>query len=401
MRILFTGAAPWVNSGYGKPYRYLVPRLTRMGHNLALACYFGFRGATSQTTVKGAPLQLYSQARACFFNDIIEFHYGSWDADVCISLQDVWTLEGWGQKGMNWCPRFPIDTHPVSEPILEAIEGCHTPIALTRWGQKELQERGFPHAEYIPHGVDLSIYRPSPQAAAREACGFPQDVFIAGMVAANASAPSRKSFPEVLQAWQRWRDAGNDGLLYLHTTLSPKRESGMDFPRILATMGLDWSTVDDPDEKRRQRASVLFPSQHKMWCGAYDDEELATLYNSLDVLLSPSMAEGFGIPIVEAQGCGIPVVTLKTTSMPELTFSGKCLDPVQPYWEPQGGWRGVAPVSGIQESLEWASDVLRSPKGRQHYSEKARVGAEPYDFDRVIDVYWKPFLERLEEELSD
>ena len=32
MRILFTGAAYWVNSGYGKPIRNIVPMLVDAGH---------------------------------------------------------------------------------------------------------------------------------------------------------------------------------------------------------------------------------------------------------------------------------------------------------------------------------------------------------------------------------
>jgi glycosyltransferase involved in cell wall biosynthesis len=48
------------------------------------------------------------------------------------------------------------------------------------------------------------------------------------------------------------------------------------------------------------------------------DEELAAVYSGATAFLFPSLAEGFGIPPLEAMQCGIPVVASNTTSMPEV-----------------------------------------------------------------------------------
>jgi len=45
---------------------------------------------------------------------------------------------------------------------------------------------------------------------------------------------------------------------------------------------------------------------------------LVDLYNAADVLLSPSLYEGFGITLLEAMACGTPVVTSNVTSLPEV-----------------------------------------------------------------------------------
>jgi glycosyltransferase involved in cell wall biosynthesis len=42
-------------------------------------------------------------------------------------------------------------------------------------------------------------------------------------------------------------------------------------------------------------------------------------------LVFPSLYEGFGIPILEAQGLGCPVVTSSLSSMPEVVGSGGIL----------------------------------------------------------------------------
>jgi len=48
------------------------------------------------------------------------------------------------------------------------------------------------------------------------------------------------------------------------------------------------------------------------------DEELRQAYRDADALLFPSLAEGFGMPILEAQACGRPVITSDRSSMPEV-----------------------------------------------------------------------------------
>ncbi|MCL4558206.1 MAG: glycosyltransferase family 4 protein [Deltaproteobacteria bacterium] len=48
-----------------------------------------------------------------------------------------------------------------------------------------------------------------------------------------------------------------------------------------------------------------------------EQEELISLYNGAEVFLFPSLAEGFGLPVLEAMACGTPVVTSRLSAMPE------------------------------------------------------------------------------------
>jgi glycosyltransferase involved in cell wall biosynthesis len=48
------------------------------------------------------------------------------------------------------------------------------------------------------------------------------------------------------------------------------------------------------------------------------NDQLAALYNSVDILLFPSLYEGFGWPPLEAMACGIPVVASNAASLPEV-----------------------------------------------------------------------------------
>jgi glycosyltransferase involved in cell wall biosynthesis len=51
-------------------------------------------------------------------------------------------------------------------------------------------------------------------------------------------------------------------------------------------------------------------------------ERLVRIYNSVDCLVFPSLIEGFGLPIIEAQACHCPVITSNLSSMPEVAGNG-------------------------------------------------------------------------------
>ncbi|MEM9978628.1 MAG: glycosyltransferase family 1 protein [Cyanobacteria bacterium P01_D01_bin.2] len=50
-----------------------------------------------------------------------------------------------------------------------------------------------------------------------------------------------------------------------------------------------------------------------------DKATLVQLYNAADVLVAPSLYEGFGITILEAMACGIPAIASNVSSLPEIS----------------------------------------------------------------------------------
>ncbi len=63
--------------------------------------------------------------------------------------------------------------------------------------------------------------------------------------------------------------------------------------------------------------------------GYVADEDMPVLYSNAIALIFPSLFEGFGLPILEAQACGCPVLTSNISSMPEVAGKGAIL--VNPY----------------------------------------------------------------------
>ena len=63
--------------------------------------------------------------------------------------------------------------------------------------------------------------------------------------------------------------------------------------------------------------------------GSPDTARLIQIYNAADVLLAPSLYEGFGLTIVEAMACGTPVITSNASSLPEVVDDAAILvDPL-------------------------------------------------------------------------
>ncbi|MFZ2538174.1 MAG: glycosyltransferase family 1 protein [Oscillospiraceae bacterium] len=77
-------------------------------------------------------------------------------------------------------------------------------------------------------------------------------------------------------------------------------------PHKLVIIGKQWNNKDFSNDK-----DIIFT-------GFADTEDLPHLYSEADVFVFPSLYEGFGMPILEAQACGTPVVTSNVSSMPEV-----------------------------------------------------------------------------------
>lgn len=88
-----------------------------------------------------------------------------------------------------------------------------------------------------------------------------------------------------------------------------------DYNLVLAG-GKGWSyeEVYDLVRSRGLQHRVLFP-------GFVADEDLSALYSSADVMVFPSLYEGFGLPVLESMACGVPVLASNISCLPEVAGS--------------------------------------------------------------------------------
>jgi glycosyltransferase involved in cell wall biosynthesis len=79
------------------------------------------------------------------------------------------------------------------------------------------------------------------------------------------------------------------------------------------------------------------------------DLDMPALYSAADLFVFPTLYEGFGLPIIEAQLCGTPVLTSNISAMPEVGGEGALY--VSPY--------DVAAIADYMEKV-LADNTLRS-----------------------------------------
>jgi glycosyltransferase involved in cell wall biosynthesis len=89
---------------------------------------------------------------------------------------------------------------------------------------------------------------------------------------------------------------------------------------------------------RRWKSSGLGPMVERLrlqdrvhFIGYVAERELPALYRAASVFCFPSLAEGFGLPVLEAMACGTPVVCSGVSSLPEVAGDAVVfVDPTQP-----------------------------------------------------------------------
>ncbi len=392
MKILWHSVAPWVGTGYGMQTGQATPRISKLGHDVAISAYYGLAG----TMLEWQGMKVYPQFAENYGTDVVVphalHHFGCKNGDDfrrfaasgwVISLTDVWVLQAPLLPDVSAAAWVPIDHETIPPVVRDWFDWSNAvPIAMSKFGRDKLIESGLEHTLYVPHAIDTSIFRPGDREAARERAGLPQDAFIVAIVAANFGKDvGRKAFHEQIMAFTELYQQHPDAHLALHTNVtSPKH--GMDIQRLLRDMGLP-------------KTAYTISDQYQLRIGVPQDD-VADVYRSADVLSNTSWGEGFGVPIVEAQACGTPVIVTNTTAMPELCGSGWAIEG-EPWWhEPQQAWARRPLIGNIIEAYHEAYDKARDPDMR----EKAYRFALDYDADLVAETHWRPTLDKMEAALE-
>ena len=83
--------------------------------------------------------------------------------------------------------------------------------------------------------------------------------------------------------------------------------------------------------KLRHQAQALGLAANVIFLEHLPDEDIPILYNLADLLVLPSLLEGFGLPALEAMACGTPVIAANASSLPEIVGeAGILFDPHKP-----------------------------------------------------------------------
>jgi len=107
-------------------------------------------------------------------------------------------------------------------------------------------------------------------------------------------------------------------------------------------------------------------------------KDLPKLYHNHDILISPTVREGFGLAIAEAMACGLPVVASNCSAVPELIDDGK------------GGF--LCPIGDTDFFAQKINTIAESPSLRREMGEYNRAKVEKmFTIKKMINGYRELF----------
>lgn len=111
------------------------------------------------------------------------------------------------------------------------------------------------------------------------------------------------------------------------------------------------------------------------YLGKPDKTTLVQIYNAADILVAPSLYEGFGMTVLEAMACGTPVITSNVTSLPEVAGDAAIMV------EPTDINAIVEAVHHLQNDVEYRTSL------RQKGLERVRAFTWETTAEQVAQVY--------------
>ncbi|HYE21839.1 MAG TPA: glycosyltransferase family 4 protein, partial [Tepidisphaeraceae bacterium] len=295
MRILLVTHSPTLTTGYGRVAAELIRGFCAAGHEV-VAQGQGYGGEGHGLPCRVVPWDEGNTVAAALAEH---------RPDVLLTVGDPWMFEGLDRlpraAGVRWVAYFPVDGGPVPEGWKAWLRAVDVPVTFCEWTADLVRREAGVEARVITHGVDVGTFRPTDKAVAKRRVGV-EGKFVVGCVAANQQ---RKNLPALVRAFAEFARGKEDVALYLHTRI----DGYWDVEALVRRFGVEPKT----------RATLNLDPQRGV-----DDATLATVYNSFDVFALPTMAEGFGLPILEAQACGVPALATDCSACTELLP-----DPVQ------------------------------------------------------------------------
>jgi len=380
--------------------------------------------------------------------------------DIVVDIRDWWMLEFQERSvfrdWFKWVVMPTVDAEPQQEEWVQTYENANVVLCYSDYGihtlrrqtsQIPTQQGVRPKMKILPKpmrpGVDLATFKPIVKADAKAHFNLTSENVVIGTVMRNQS---RKLYPDLIDAFSRMKikykgdDAVDKAVLMIHSSW-PDNAHSFDYPRHVmrldsyewmenARKGIRGDVLQSMKCGACGETSITFaihlwnrpleggriklPCPH---CGAqecsppntslgYTREELASLYNAMDIYVQCSICEGDGMPIQEAKACGVPTLVVDYTAMAEkgrfpAEYShlkesgisaeeygchkgGGSIEVDRYYYEPETSCKRALPnIDQLADKLhEWVTDTAL----RQKLSGEARKCVEDnYDWNEL----WK------------
>jgi len=313
MRICILSDSPTIPTGYRNQATQLVKHLKKKGHEII---YFanGYTGSDLDkiTFAGGETFEMPiigHDGNNAYFHKTMSMLLKKYQPDWFIILLDTFMLFQTGFLNIDTSPAktmfwFPSDGGGGMPKQCEAIlKKIDVPVAMARFGQKQVKDYYNIDVEHIPHGLDVKSFFPLPkeQRDKIKARYGMQGKYVIGVVARNQP---RKNLDRTIKSMRLIADLIPNAVLFLHLDPHDPAQGAWTIPNLVKKYNLENRVV-----------------YSGMSCfQGFPQSEMNNVYNAMDCFLLTTSGEGFGVPIIEAMACQIPVIATDYTTTPELVL---------------------------------------------------------------------------------
>lgn len=301
--------------------------------------------------------QVFDKDQFEVYNSDQSNHFGKWvfddvlaefKPDIVVDNRDWWMVEFQERtpfrRNFIWMLLVPVDGHPQKRQWIGTYKRADAVFGYSEYACNIIKTQSNNSVKVlgtISPGADIDIFKPMDKSAIREKFNIDPKLNVIGTVMRNQQ---RKLFPQLIQSFKLFRDkfpkqAANT-YLYMHTSMP---DVGWDIGELMIRYDVYKNCLFTYKCQDTNCgfvfASRLQGSMASRWsckcpkCGTgkaitpntadgVSREQLAEIYNLFDLYVQASVAEGFGMPIVEAKSCGVPIMATDNTAMSELCRNG-------------------------------------------------------------------------------
>lgn len=224
--------------------------------------------------------------------------------DVVVLLNDTWNIAAYLHCIREYIKHVSCDF--ICPPIIPwlAVDAKNQKAAIlndslishvavwTEFAAKELSAGGYSgDCSVIPLGVDTSIFYPRDRTLCRRSRGWPDNAFVVGVVGRNQP---RKRLDLTIEYFAHWIQTCCIDNAYLLLHVAPTGENGVDLESLVRYHGIG------------DRVIISHPEMN-MGYGA-DESLMPEIYSMMDVYLTTTQGEGWGMPATESMACGVPTI---------------------------------------------------------------------------------------------
>ena len=335
-KVLLVGEATYMNSGYAN-YGYQIMNMLYDSEDFDVA-ELSCHGSDSRKNEIRWKSYVVPKDKNIYGTDTFNDVLIDFKPDIVWSFRDPWVdsfiADSVLRNHFKWVYMPTVDSLPLDIDWIDTINRADYVFTYTDWASDELKKL-CPNLNLVgsaPPGFDKSFKSYKNKTEFKIKNNLDENSLIIGSVMRNQK---RKLIPDLFDAFQELlekapKNISDNLLLYMHTTYP---DVGWDIPKLIAERpklsskllfsyncnvcnNLSISQFSGAILKCNycNNISCTFPRVSK---GSKRDD-MAMVYNLMDLYVQYSCAEGFGMPLIEAASCGVPVCAVDYSAMTDI-----------------------------------------------------------------------------------